>query len=300
MTCAGDAWEAKVHLFCRECALNDLMAQRKEIKRLEREAEFREREGNEDRARDEEERRRRDLENFERNEAGFEDGRADRKRKREAEENPSRPGGDRDDDGTKKSRSESSFWIPSSSTNNADKTATSSNPIKLHPLCPASTSSTKHTYSLKSLIPVIFAQPDASSADSEPSPICPSCKKALTNTSRPMLGTAQSCGHVICGSCAELFLTPTNSKTGSGKEKQNGETGTQRCLCFVCEADLSGSAQDQVDAGDGGDNKPAKKKEKHGKEKRGVGRLVEISCEGTGFAGGGANMAKREGVAFQC
>ena len=66
--------KARVHLFCRECALNDLMAQRKEIKRLERESEVRGREEQEDQAREEDERKRAELEKFERNELGFEDG----------------------------------------------------------------------------------------------------------------------------------------------------------------------------------------------------------------------------------
>lgn len=61
-----------------------------------------------------------------------------------------------------------------------------------------------------------------------------------------------------------------------------------RVLCYVCETDVTERTQKQK-AG----------KEKGGKEKVRPG-LVEISCEGTGFAGGGTNMAKREGVAFQC
>lgn len=57
-------------------------------------------------------------------------------------------------------------------------------------------------------------------------------------------------------------------------------------LCYVCETDVT-------------ERKPKAGKEKGGKDKIGRG-LVEISCEGTGFAGGGASMAKKEGVAFQC
>ncbi len=64
-------------------------------------------------------------------------------------------------------------------------------------------------------------------------------------------------------------------------EEQHGHV-----QCYVCEADVA-------------ERKQRPGKERGGKDKIRPG-LVEISCEGTGFAGGGTNMAKREGVAFQC
>ena len=63
--------------------------------------------------------------------------------------------------------------------------------------------------------------------------------------------------------------------------------------CYVCELDLSASRDGKKGKkGDGGDSKEKKAALKLG--------LVEISAEGTGFAGGGGNMARKEGVAFQC
>lgn len=56
-----------------------------------------------------------------------------------------------------------------------------------------------------------------------------------------------------------------------------------RVLCFVCETDVT-------------ERKGNKDKDK-GKVRPG---LVTINSEGTGFAGGGANMAKKAGTAFQC
>ncbi len=56
--------------------------------------------------------------------------------------------------------------------------------------------------------------------------------------------------------------------------------------CYVCDTDVT-------------ERKQIPGKEKGGKERIRPG-IMEISCEGTGFAGGGTNMAKREGVAFQC
>ncbi|KIX96544.1 uncharacterized protein Z520_07810 [Fonsecaea multimorphosa CBS 102226] len=302
----------KVHLFCRECALNDLMAQRKEIKRLEREAETREKEEREEKARGEEERKKRELEMFERTAMGFADDGVEfmgRKRKREAEEShthrsETQTNGTESNEKTKKTKSsEASFWIPGSDSLSASTaTASKSKQQKLHPLCPASTPGDKHNYSLKSLITVDFAEiaPEKGSgakAD-EPTRICPSCKKALNNTSRPMLGTADGCGHVICGACADLFLLGSGSNNGVSSK---GAEGTKASiLCYVCEADLSGTSSKTGENEEKG-GKEKKHKHREGKENsRKVGSLVEISCEGTGFAGGGSNVAKREGVAFQC
>src|ERR1700748_2300597 len=63
---------SKADLFCRECALNDLMAQRKEIKRLEKGWEAAEVEREEEEARAKEDQRRREVEEFERVSQGLE------------------------------------------------------------------------------------------------------------------------------------------------------------------------------------------------------------------------------------
>lgn len=72
-------------------------------------------------------------------------------------------------------------------------------------------------------------------------------------------------------------------------------TDTGLVRCYVCEEDLTGSSIAKKKKA-GKDGKAAGKEEKDGVKPG----LVEISAEGTGFAGGGKNMAKRAGVAFQC
>ena len=66
------------------------------------------------------------------------------------------------------------------------------------------------------------------------------------------------------------------------------------CRCYVCEEDLTDKEATKKAKPD--------KDSKHGKEgkDRLTPGLVEIAGEGTGFAGGGKNITKRQGVAFQC
>lgn len=58
--------------------------------------------------------------------------------------------------------------------------------------------------------------------------------------------------------------------------------------CYVCDTALT-------------PKKSSKKDKDKDKEKEKItSGMVEISSEGTGFAGGGKNLVEREGVAFQC
>ena len=263
------------------------MAQRKEIKRLEKEWEAGETEKEDEERMAREEQRRRAVEDFERVSQGLE-GKGDQLgqngRKRKAEE---MHGGDsrvterrKVDDGEK---TEASFWVPGVDASAVNgHSAKRAKPEKLTPLCPVSMPTTKHTYSLKTLVTVVFTE-DQDSKTGEMIRICPSCKKGLSNSSRAML--AKPCGHVLCGSCVDQFMrSPDNGKAGAKTVE-----GPSRVLCYICETDLTEKKPKDSD-----DHTKHKDREKIRPG------LTEISCEGTGFAGGGTNITKKSGVAFQC
>ncbi len=153
-------------------------------------------------------------------------------------------------------------------------------PTKLNPICPASAEMKPHNYSLKTLVTVEFTEEKDDKSD-ELIRICPSCKKALSNGIKAML--TKPCGHVICKSCVDKFMIPPKDPDPHDMDAHHG-----RVLCYVCETDIT--------------DKSRNKEAKEGKEEKEKIRpgLVEISSDGTGFAGGGKNMARREGVAFQC
>lgn len=95
------------------------------------------------------------------------------------------------------------------------------------------------------------------------------------------------CGHVLCKPCAGKFLS---SPKGPPDPHANSELDTN-ITCYVCEADLSGKVAPK------NNDKELSKGISRDIVKSG---MVQINSEGTGFAGGGKNMTKREGIAFQC
>lgn len=86
------------------------------------------------------------------------------------------------------------------------------------------------------------------------------------------------------------------------KEEQERSAALQgRMLCYVCETDITPDDWKNGAANGDGDVNGKKSKRKKDKDKNGVRPgLVEVSSEGTGFAGRGGNVATKIGVAFQC
>lgn len=106
------------------------------------------------------------------------------------------------------------------------------------------------------------------------------------------------CGHVICQPCVTKFMTPNEVLDPHASKEEQAQHGL--VLCYVCETDLTPREEKSAsaDADTAGSKKRSKKKDKDRDAIR--PGLVEVSSEGTGFAGGGGNVATKTGVAFQC
>ncbi|KAI9813939.1 MAG: hypothetical protein M1832_006024 [Thelocarpon impressellum] len=217
-------------IFCRECAMNNLLAQRKEIKRLEKDEARRRQEEADAEARTEEEARARAVQDFERVQTGVslklggpagkrkvvgrEGGKVMVEEDNEADEKAGAPKGTkrkfeldeaellriaRDERGKARKALDDeryaaarttlpSFWVPSltPSLSNADAGLHQSARTHKHlPTCPGSSKARPHTYTLKTLVTVQFSEEDGD-GDEGPTRICPSCKKALSNSTKAM------------------------------------------------------------------------------------------------------------------
>lgn len=77
-----------------------------------------------------------------------------------------------------------SFWVPSLTPGTDPNEIAANMTIKLTPICPGSTDTSRHSYSLKSLVEVHFAEEKGPGGSV--SRVCPSCKKNLSNGLKAM------------------------------------------------------------------------------------------------------------------
>ncbi|KAK9782000.1 hypothetical protein AB5N19_05058 [Seiridium cardinale] len=302
-------------VFCRECALSNILAQKKEIKRLEKVRELEAKEKEDEADRRDVEAREREIREFEKtlsgvgssatingrkgaepntlNSTAVENGTtrpAKRKFEMDDEELRRIAADERAkarkalDDETAAKPKLPSFWTPSITPSSNTKEALHDvvKKAKTAPTCPASQENDPHAYSMATLVTVHFTE-DEDEKTRRKQRICPSCKRVLSNASKAML--AKPCGHVICRSCVDKFMRPHPGH----HDPHADEFDPEGLRCYVCDTDL-------IDRPTKDKGAKAKKKEKE-KIKPG---LVELRSEGTGFSAGGVNQVQKLGVAFQC
>lgn len=172
-----------------------------------------------------------------------------------------------------------SFWVPGETPDQHHK---SLEKAKSTPTCPVSDPEHPHNLSLKALTSVNFNE-EKSTDTGKTVRTCPSCRKSLSNSTKALV--AIPCGHVLCKPCVDKFLRPEHRHH---RDAHDDAPEPETVHCYVCDADLT--------------SVPDAKESKKGKKEKGAAPkpgLVEIRSEGTGFASGGKAMVKREGVAFQ-
>ncbi|KAF2215350.1 hypothetical protein CERZMDRAFT_82377 [Cercospora zeae-maydis SCOH1-5] len=301
------------HLYCRECAVSNLLAQNKELKRLKKEAERRRQEDEEEKQLEDAEAQARAIEEFEKVQAGLsarpgatasqkivgrENGKVvveqeveegvkkgtKRKFELDEEELVRLANEDRDkarklmDDEKKSKPHLPAFWVAGETPDNKKSDVKA---LKQHPTCPAASADKPHDFTLKSLIAVNFTEEMSSAGSKVKQRSCPACNKALSNSTKAIL--AKPCGHVLCKPCSDKFQKAAE-KSSHDKEHD----GSIRC--YVCQEDITPGRKTKR-------KKDTATGEKESKTERG---LVEMAADGTGFAGGGKSEVKKHGVAFQC
>ncbi|RFU74161.1 zinc finger containing [Trichoderma arundinaceum] len=290
-------------IFCRECALANLLAQKKELKRSEKARQNADKEAARIRAIGDEEERERAIRDFEMTQAGFSNSstnkqssnavaesekeeavvRAGSKRKfaldadeldRIAESDKTRARKAIEDEKAAKP-SLPSFWTPSLT---PDVKNSGLPPVtkkaKTTPTCPASAERDPHPLSLQKLLTIQFNETtDSSTKDTIRT--CPSCLKTLSNASSPVM--AEKCGHVLCLNCVKKFLLPS--------EKKQAQEADSHIACFVCSTPVAVTTQ------------PTKVSSSKGSLPVG---LIKLKSEGTGFSARGSRTVEKTSVAFQC
>ncbi|KAK9766835.1 hypothetical protein K7432_003798 [Basidiobolus ranarum] len=266
------------HIACKECIYENIIAQKKEITRQNKDLESKKNQIEEERKRKEVEAQDVVIREFEKTQSQISASRPSKRAESSptkevattptlaitasgevenrvfglrAEDIEARSKLDRDEALTRMEKQEQennksalpSFWIP---TLTPDSKSTILEAAKQQVMC---TAVKPHPTSIKKLVPVIFTKSKEENSKNSDTHMCPSCLKTLNNGMKIAINKA--CGHVLCKHCMDKFVKNTQK-------------------CFVCE-------------------KKCRPKD-----------IVELHSEGTGYAGGGGNVeVKKWNVAFQ-
>ncbi|KJZ76063.1 hypothetical protein HIM_04519 [Hirsutella minnesotensis 3608] len=287
-------------IFCHECALANILAQKKEIKRGKKARRDAVQEADQAKAIEDEEDQDRTVRDFELTQAGLSStAKRDKSSAAPAQEQSDAlvlAGSKRkfslDKDEVDRIAQEDkrrarlaiehekaakptlpSFWTPSLTPDVHDSKLTpATKKDKVVPICPSSPADELHPISLHKLITVRFKEDEERPGDSK-GRMCPSCLKTLTNASNAVM--SEQCGHVLCMACIK-FLTSQSDKNAPKEE-------LPPMTCYVCDEPVVS---------------------KSGKRSGGKSSLppgfIALRAEGTGFSARGANTVEKSGVAFQC
>ncbi|KAJ7475653.1 hypothetical protein FB451DRAFT_1244150 [Mycena latifolia] len=300
------------HLFCKECAVNDLLSQKKDLKRQKDKAEQirKEIEAEVDRAKAAA--RERVLQDFERGQLGLastasssvpasESSTAGTKRPfstafafspshvsdlvAQAEEAAARLIAKEQAEAAKGALPD--FWLPSLTPTfggvaERDVLAAGgkSGQVKMGPVCRGG--GDRHSFALKDLIPVKFTYhtegKEVAGVKEGKDPgeaVCPSCMKKLSNN--VIMFLMKPCAHVVCRTCTETLVRPPPSGTAASPNSKS-------------QKDDGGSRKDTGEEGHVCIVCDTQLKKKD---------VIELKREGTGFASGGMAESSRGGISFQ-
>ncbi|KAJ7127189.1 hypothetical protein C8R44DRAFT_874258 [Mycena epipterygia] len=297
------------HLFCKECAVNDLLSQKKDLKRQKDKAEQIRKEIESEVERAKAAARERVLQDFERGQLGLastasssvsasaESSTTGAKRPfatafafspshvsdlvAQAEEAAARAIAKEQAEAAKGVLPD--FWLPSLTPTFGGVAARDvlaaggkSGQVKMGAVCRGG--GDRHSFALKDLTPVKFSYHTEGAGTKEGKDpgeaVCPSCMKKLSNN--VIMFLMKPCKHVVCRTCTDTLVRPsTTLSSSSASSPLKEESSSQKVseeethACVVCDAKL-------------------KKKD-----------IIELKREGTGFASGGMAETSRGGISFQ-
>ncbi|KAJ7178646.1 hypothetical protein C8R43DRAFT_468110 [Mycena crocata] len=292
------------HLFCKECAMNDLLSQKKDLKRQKDKAEQIRKEIAEEVERAKAAARERVLQDFERGQLGLASTPSTAIPAAESSTGTKRPfstafsfspshvsdlvaqAEDAAARAIAKEQAEAAkgvlpdFWLPSltptfGGVSARDVAAAGGKSSEFKPGAVCRGGGDRHSFALKDLLPVKFSYhaegkqaEGAKEGKDAGEAVCPSCMKKLSNN--VIMFLMKPCAHVVCRTCTETLVRPPPPSTAASKPSPlKDESASELHACVVCDAKL-------------------KKKD-----------IVELKREGTGFASGGLAESSRGGISFQ-